>query len=572
MSVLPPKDRRQRKTTTVVFRDETGTIFVPTEDMRLFHEQSKPAAISARAGLSPRCWDNWKLKHQEREPWLFEWLYGASVPERSEGGFVPTVSMRAFRKHARVKGPRGIASAAVRSAFQMSAGRQRRYGNCVSERMVRYWLREHGSHDWFPQWLLRGQMPPNVTVATRDQVERVRTATDYITHCKTAGITALNTYVQWLKRRMIPSFGWLLWLYGGMVPVGGFVVVPFLQNLRAEMSRTGICRAIGTTLPSLLQWEQDPLKRMVLEEAMRTANQIGPRSDVTPAWPDAVADVYESVKKNAWEYAKAATLSECCKRAGGSVQDFHTLMATATRLVVAEELRQYLNQQEAYQKKLRAYGLVAKNFFVPSAAMLAFREAAAKEMTRQKIWDLRTLPGFFAWFHAWTTPRQKHGNRYAFFDFSPMQAEKGAASCSPRADAMPSANSGEPAARAKDLNDYPMRINSVSEDVVMKVEIVPGGFAGSDNWVPVADAVKWAAERRRNITINEILKRKNIRTRPHVGAGLSRRDVELGSLAQRLLEEPSWGKDSGEDYVSEESIAENIQQASAERRKQRPLD
>jgi hypothetical protein len=106
--------------------------------------------------------------------------------------------------------------------------------------------------------------------------------------------------------------------------------------------------------------------------------------------------------------------SACARRAGVAVLD---VTRAAQRVGVERELQQYLRGEDPYHH--RRGGLLAPNFFVPTADMLAFRTVVAETMAQEAVWRLKELPGFDAWFLDWTMPRGKLGQRLTVLQTNP---------------------------------------------------------------------------------------------------------------------------------------------------------
>lgn len=133
-----------------------GSLFAPTEDMLLVHEQGKPAAILRRAGLSPGLFNEWQRKIFGQYPGLRTWLFSFPnpIPAEIKGAISPTPAMFSFRLQATL---RAIASASRRSAEQIvNAWKPRGYcREDVSVALIDYWLRKFSGLAWFEGWLLR---------------------------------------------------------------------------------------------------------------------------------------------------------------------------------------------------------------------------------------------------------------------------------------------------------------------------------------------------------------------------------------------------------------------------------
>ena len=100
----PPDDWQKEPHSKIYPLPGGRSLLVPTEDLWIVHEASKPTAILKRAELRPGCWGKWQLKYGRSMPWVFEWLYNndADLPGAAMGKLTPTTgrppdSMRARR-------------------------------------------------------------------------------------------------------------------------------------------------------------------------------------------------------------------------------------------------------------------------------------------------------------------------------------------------------------------------------------------------------------------------------------------------------------------------------------------
>jgi hypothetical protein len=390
---------RAARSRSSIYQVGDGFLFVPAEEMWNLHEASKPAAILARAGLGRSDFRQWLQKHGAE---LALWLYSYRAGPDTADGFEPTDSMVAFRKEATI---RAILAAAPRSCEQMQeAWRPDRKAH-VTEALLSYWRRMYKSHEWFDRWLLRGaEPPPAVTVVTAQQANRCNRAWDFSTICRRIGVRTDSTYVLWLSQGQIPSEGWLKWLFGAPPPPGSFVVDPGLQRLRREMGRKALLRAAGLNTSTIWQWDRNPRTRGAIRAVLEQSD------------PSAVAEwgeLPEGTRDNMLVVRKVADLRACCERAAISVAKYYKLMAQARLAGVEGELTQYLRMKGLYAPPMsRQSGLIADNFFIPTADMVKFREEAMREGARQQVWSLQNLPGFNAWFRDWTTPKGHRGRRH----------------------------------------------------------------------------------------------------------------------------------------------------------------
>jgi hypothetical protein len=394
-----------------VYTSAAGTLLVATADMWRVHEASKPAAVAERAGLSLEVWYSWKNHQGVSTAWLTEWLYGEDAPADA-GGFRPTPAMRAFRGKARITSPGGILASALRPE-----------GAAVPGGLLRKWLKHYGKLAWFWRWLLRGEDPPaGVQIATEGQAARMRAWCDYARHCKTAGVKVGDTFTEWLRGGKIPDVGWLLWLFGWPEPAGAFVVSAKLQKLRQERTPTAICapEAADIDYSTYRKAKRKPRVQEALAQALEIAGAAG-----HPSRAGVGSDLPAETMRWVWSYADAATLKACCKRANLLPSTYHEALRQADTLGVAADLRDYLENGPRWQGAgARLTGLVAANLFIPSEYMLAFREAACREMAEQNITALaREVPLFREWFLDWAVTQVHKGRRITLPGHRPAERE-----------------------------------------------------------------------------------------------------------------------------------------------------
>lgn len=421
-AISAPKGSVPKEPLSNVFElPEGGCLVAPTEDMWLVHEQAKPAAIMLRAGLQPKTWDDWKFKYGKAHPELFVWLRShsdrlpAHIQRAVEEKIPPTLAMHQFRAQSSIK---AIADAAVRNEDQRTLTWQPDYAPHVTKQLIWSWQKRFARYPWFDAWLLRGEDPPaDVTIATLDQVRRCARAWNFAELCRRIGMNAGTTYPRWIKQGKIPN-EWRPWLYGAPAPEGAFVVSAKLRALRQEMSCLKICQAAGLRPAYVWLWQQDPLKKEALAAAVQAAQKLGAPSPPVgvPCWDQ----LPTRTRKNMWKYALAARPTECRRRAEAEGTYRHQL-AEARRCGVEEHLQRYLNREKPYHTMQEWSGLVAKNFFIPTPTMLAFRAEALKEWTEQHIAALTRLPGFDQWFREWTRPGCMDGRRVDWKDVAVIE-------------------------------------------------------------------------------------------------------------------------------------------------------
>jgi hypothetical protein len=214
------------------------------------------------------------------------------------------------------------------------------------------------------------------------------------------------------KDKSIPDI-WRPWLFGDDPPPNTFVVTKTLQRLRKEMSPDGIlaCREVDLDRSTYQLWRKDPIIRKALDWILQWAAQTGAAPQLNPPWPAEAETLPRMVKDNLLRYARAATLGRCLERVGISRPQYHReYEREAERLEVKGLLEEYLHRQKRFEgpKQGLHAGLVTENFFIPTEAMIAFREAARAEDLRQELTrllqEVRTHPGYREWFLDWTSP------------------------------------------------------------------------------------------------------------------------------------------------------------------------
>lgn len=388
-----PSVRKLQRSRSDIYPFPGGVLFVPTADMWRLHEVGKPTAILGHLGLAHMALSQWEKRFDRDRQWLRKWLYsGRRLPPAVANGFQPTPGMEDFRREATI-------TAILARAFRP---RER-----ITDSLVSFWKQRFKKYDWFEGWLLRGENPPDgVRIATIQEVDRCARAWDYAAFCQRAKIDC-GSYVLWISRDKIPSLAWLKWLFGAPPPPGAFVVVRELQHLRREMGRKGILRAAGLSTATIWYWERSPRTSRHIEVALTGKSAAG---------VDGWSELTNQTRRHLETVGRLAGLDACCDRAGLSVSQYRNLMGEADRCGVKENLLRYLKSQGADGSngtgKCRQSGLVADEFFVPTADMLDFREEALREGVKQKIWPLLNMPGRSGWFRDWTAPKAHRGRRH----------------------------------------------------------------------------------------------------------------------------------------------------------------
>jgi hypothetical protein len=222
----------------------------------------------------------------------------------------------------------------------------------------------------------------------------------------------------------------LKWLYGWRAPEGAFVVPESIRQLRSESSLDQVCEAAGVSKTTVCQWRRQQLMKEALEEIVQIVNEGGAIETPTKAafWSTTRFRRPDEIKSKMFAYAQAATFEACCERAfetpseradsperrRKAVARFKAIERDADRLGYKEEFDKFMKYEGDYEAPRKSGA--AKSFFVPTPAMVAFREAADNAMKEQGAFSLGSLPGFDKWFADWVTPRQFKGRRHRLGD------------------------------------------------------------------------------------------------------------------------------------------------------------
>jgi hypothetical protein len=338
--------------------------------------------------------------------------------------FVPTQDMRLVHEAAKKeKSIEAIARSAKRAAGQ-TQGRLH-YRAHVPVGLIAYWRKRYRKYEWFEAWLLRGEhTPAHVTVATPGQVERCAKAWDYPRLCHAAKINPQDNYLAWIREKKIPDTQWLKWLFGLPAPQGAYVVPLALCRVRAERTQKAIAKAAGINKNTVAAWAENTPLGKAFANAMKVAAAPGSgvwrESEVRLdgkarrcMWAYAKSATLASCCERA-----EITVPAYHKMVKSAESESHG---------VGDLLQQFLNNSDEWRGgKARKCGLVAKNFFVPSPNMLKFRAAASHEASCQRVWGLKDLPGFDKWFSDWSIPSTKLGRHASLPSASPKQNGEGA--------------------------------------------------------------------------------------------------------------------------------------------------
>jgi hypothetical protein len=372
----PGVGRKQAR--TAIYRGEHGKVlFVPLECMWAFRE----AALALRN----------EQKHvPSRRPWQ-----PSSTPPRHHQVDTP-VSLACIAK---VLSGNDVPAKKVVHKMESKVG---------------HWRKVYGAFPWFNGWLFGDPVPPNVRVATLDEIRSCREWLDFRGHMVAAGIRS-PVYNRWLaNRHFIPDLGCLKWLFGLKKPLEYFVIDEKLAKLRKEKTQKRILAAAGLGRSTRQKWERDPVRRDALKVACGIAAARGNVGDISaqhPAWET----LPTRTKNNIWAYAQAATLTACCERVGFFGNEYVDRIREARRMGVLADLDRFLDgaPRSSTGEAFRG-GEVAPRLFQPTSDILKFRNIAAEAMAESNITKLTKIPGFSNWFLDWAVPWSHKGERIRF--------------------------------------------------------------------------------------------------------------------------------------------------------------
>src|SRR5262245_6388416 len=327
-----------------------GFLFVPTKDQWNVHEASKPAAISARAGLGKDYFRNQVRRYGHDYPWITDYLYAAcELPKNGSADGLPMDSMLAFRGEATIQ-------ASLRAARRSNEQLRMQWGKGkrehVSDALLSNWRRQFKQYPWFDRWILRGETPPsNVTVVTVQQSRRASHAWDFATFCadlisaqrkgrrsgRGPGIRCDGNYVLWLRKKQIPDLRLLKWLFGFRPPEGVYIVSEALQRLRHENGWKGILMELKERgIPDqaiIWKWQGD-------ERTAGSINSImcGGKGEDGKGWEQ----LDEETQRQMMVLQKVVSLDDCLRRAKLSKSQYYAELVEADVCLAKAELVAYL--------------------------------------------------------------------------------------------------------------------------------------------------------------------------------------------------------------------------------------
>lgn len=405
--------------------NQGNTLFVPTEEMWLWHNATKPRAILRRAGLPEKRWKEWEKRFRET-PWVLEWLYWKQAPpdgvklvypsdEKTiarglrEGEFYVDDELLGFRR-----------VSSVRQVQQHLAAEHP--DKPLSYGQFQQWCRTFADAEWVIAWLSRGaDFPEGVTVATVKEIAKCRQAWDY--EKLLASLDVRNTaYRKWLE-----SFpeenrgGWLFWLYGWDAPEGWYVVPQKALELKRRISPSGIAEAAGVSLGNVREWWKDVDKRAALDEALEAAKHGHQPKGDSPRWKPLYEAEHWSIARmrdQMLAYARKATWTAAFDDLGMPAPQYGAFKKQAEEAgkksadaAGGEKVRDAFVEfvESGWPQREAVTGVVAPGVFVPVPNMLRFREAARKLRNDLNLYQTaERIPGdcFRLWFLDWTLPRR----------------------------------------------------------------------------------------------------------------------------------------------------------------------
>ncbi|OAI40198.1 hypothetical protein AYO40_05065 [Planctomycetaceae bacterium SCGC AG-212-D15] len=399
-----------------IYETESGTLFVPSDGMRLIHKASTPAAVFRRA--FPKStghsipWDRWS---EDIQRWTYSGRARSTMIERWDGTppSIPDAIREAVLAFRRETSPgaiiRGARELQRQQAKQPRHQRERRSGTGITLPTVMRWLMKYDGHTWLKPWLFQGQpLPHGVELVIPSAVTACRRAWHYRAICRRAVITEAM-YVAWLEKLPL---AWRPWLFGQDAPNGGFVIEEPLQRLRKAMWPQTIATEAGICWVDFAKWVRSPAIAAAFEWVVGWVESSRHRGE--PPWPD--HSLSEEDKARLLRYARRSKTTNCLEKAKPQVHApfYRRALAAADMCGVREQLESYLRHRPPFQgvDRLRS-GLVAPNLFLPTEAMLKFRVAAQVEATQHGLAQAlksagidRSTPGFYGWFLDFTNPRE----------------------------------------------------------------------------------------------------------------------------------------------------------------------
>ena len=291
------------------------------------------------------------------------------------------------------------------------------------------WLLVFSAHplkkfSWFLPWLLRGKkVPDSVTIVQPAVLAWAARAWDYVAICRAAGVS-ISAYDKSL--RTIPGahgLDLLKWYFdAGPAPAGCVLLDEQLQKLRSERSIRRICspsaaRVSGTTWK---QWQKDPELKDLVGRAVEAATNSGYSSALQdlPAWKSAGPRTRESI----WNFAKAATIAACSRRAKIDPTIYSAKKRQAKDLKASAPFEKYLAIEDR-GKSHRKADLVDPKLLAPRPFALRFHAAAAARHPERPrdLLELTKHPLFDQWFLDSVIPRKMAGRARPLFDLAPSE-------------------------------------------------------------------------------------------------------------------------------------------------------
>jgi len=421
----------EKKTRSGIYTDEDNNIlFVPTVSLFRFRQERSPRTVLISLGLSPDLWYDWQERF-EKDHWLFGWLYGNKPPqniqlrykpkrkgprERSlrEDVFFLDREMVRFRKAASV----------WHTCKRLCADHDGSSG-CTEGAISKLLLRFR-SAEWFEDWMFGRKLPENVFILTESEIRKCREAWNYPEFFRTLG-AASSKYSKWIDRFPPGAiYEWMLWLYGGPMPDGWYVVPESAYELKCRLSPGAVIKAAGVAQSAVLNnWRKDPIRSDALADAMKAFTHCQAKyvdtylSQHSEAWKR-LEETYSGtwsatgplrrIKSAILRYAAQSTIEAACKDIGYSPSSWNDCRRKA-RDIGGPSLEAALVDfvMTSHTRRDRR-GVVANGLFLPSKAMLQFRKKAREIAAQKRISMVKCrIPfGCFAkLFLDWTLPRTK---------------------------------------------------------------------------------------------------------------------------------------------------------------------
>ena len=163
-------------------------------------------------------------------------------------------------------------SAAIESPAKTINSLARRLGQ---EMRIRYYLKRFEAVPWFKEWLSGTEPRDGVSVLTVGELQRCRTAFDYVAFLQQIGVTSGDVaYGHWFKSfPATDRVAFIEWQYGGPEPSKWLVLRP--SDVRQDKT---FLRA-QISLNTQGNWKADPGRWAALQEAIQAARETLERKE-----------------------------------------------------------------------------------------------------------------------------------------------------------------------------------------------------------------------------------------------------------------------------------------------------